>query len=320
MTRNLHMPASGEEISASWGRDVIAELRAQALTVVPPLMLARTPSGTTLRVKLPAAAAAAEEVPQPWSVSFTGAEAAFANCVYLQGGLLKTAEPEAYEVAGADGAIWLAAWLDTASGTAEIHEGGTLAEVTDAEISETPDIFKIPLYKITKKTSGSDVSLRVSLRYLSGIPALPAPPDGVSLQPAAEGKTQIYAWDNEDNGTASGISQVLKADPVTGKITASGSHDGYELLVRVGGAGGAVGYMPIGEGDGSDPESPDDKTCDQNQHPASGGGGAASEHENNEHSYSGDDVGHPGEGDNGTGGDTGNTQHPASDDCYTTAY
>jgi len=142
-------------------------------------------------------------------------------------------------------------------------------------------------------------------------------PDGISLENNADGKTQIMEWDGEENTTGNGISQILKADPESGELSAFGNSGRYELLCRVGGPGGPVGYMPIGEGDGSDPEDPNADECDQNTHPASGGGGGGEEEDSH---LADQDEEHPGEGDNGTGGDTGDTQHPASDDCYTTAY
>ncbi len=142
-------------------------------------------------------------------------------------------------------------------------------------------------------------------------------PDGISLENNGDGKLQIMEWDGTANGTANGISKLLKADPKSGELSAFGDSGRYELLCRVGGPGGPVGYMPIGEGDGSDPEDPNAAACDQNTHPASGGGGGGEE-EDDDHPQDEDEE-HPGEGDHGTGGDTGNTQHPAADDCYTTA-
>lgn len=177
----------------------------------------------------------------------------------------------------------------------------------------------VPIYKL-QKLAGSDVVVCLE-DYVHGVPCAVSVQvmDGISLENNADGKPQIMEWDGEENTTGNGISQILKADPESGELSAFGDSGRYELLCRVGGPGGPVGYMPIGEGDGSDPEDPNAAACDQNTHPASGGGGGGEEEEEDSHPADQDEE-HPGEGDNGTGGDTGNAQHPAADDCYTTAY
>ena len=256
----------------------------------------------------------------PWSYVLDHDAITFSNCVFMIGGIYYSSTVPEYTITGADGTIYLATWVNMDAGTCEIHEGADITDVTDATepaSTEAQNIFKLPLYEITKTTTGTVVRCKVNLRYFDSVPTLQAPPDGISLEMLGGGKDQIYGWNDIDNTTANGISQVLIADVDTGVISATGDGDTYELLCRVGGPGGPVGYMPIGEGDGSDPEDPNADGCDQNTHPASGGGGGGEE-EDDDHPQDQDEE-HPGEGDNGTGGDTGDSDHPAADDCYTTA-
>ena len=80
---------------------------------------------------------------------------------------------------------------------------------------------------------------------------------------------QIVGFDS-DNTTSKGISEVLVADPETGEITASGGSQ-YELIARVGGANGTIGFMPIGDGDGEDPSTTENDGCQHEDFPGSGG-------------------------------------------------
>ena len=132
---------------------------------------------------------------------------------------------------------------------------------------------------------------------------------------------QLFGFDS-DSVTGVGLSEIIKADTVTGKVSPESAAQKYQIVTRIKtGSGYMIGYMPFGEGDGDEDEMPDDEgaECDQNDHPGGGGGDGSAPEDADPHADGGDES-HPGEDGNGTDGDTGDGQHPAADDCYTTAY
>lgn len=132
------------------------------------------------------------------------------------------------------------------------------------------------------------------------------------------GWLQIYGFDAETIGP--GLLTLLKVDHPEGgdpELTSAGESDNIFLLgQRVNGDIRSVVRIPLSLEEANDPDSPGNEECDQNTHPASGGGGTDEEEDH----PADEDEEHPGEGEHGTDGDTGDSQHPAADDCYTTAY
>ena len=155
MARSLHMPAAGDGLSASWARDVVEELRAQSLSVLPPLALSRTPSGTTLRI-LPSAASVAISA-QTWDLSISGTTATCRRCLMMRSSIV--ALPAGYTLAtwmeveltatlgGSPG--WLCAKLATATNAI------TLAfENPPTVYDESSSYIYRPLYWLTKTATG----------------------------------------------------------------------------------------------------------------------------------------------------------------------
>ena len=71
--------------------------------------------------------------------------------------------------------------------------------------------------------------------------------------------------------TGVGLSEIIKADTVTGKVSPESAAQKYQIVTRIKtGSGYMIGYMPFGEGDGDEDEMPPDDDgaeCDQNDHP-----------------------------------------------------
>ena len=116
-------------------------------------------------VRASAEAAQAPAIPEPWDVSFVGAEATFSDCIVPRGPVTRFLAAIAYTVTGADGDIYLASRCNTNDLTVEIIEGATPGEVTDSEIPEDSPFIKRLLYRISKATSGGTVSCAVTADY-----------------------------------------------------------------------------------------------------------------------------------------------------------
>lgn len=98
-----------------------------------------------------------------WMYSISGAKVTFTNCVYMRGPITAVTIPAEYTVTGADGDVFLSVKINTETGTSELIEGETLALATDATVP-TDEFIKVPLLKMTKKTSVEDVvSLKVTM-------------------------------------------------------------------------------------------------------------------------------------------------------------
>lgn len=97
-----------------------------------------------------------------WMYSISGANVTFTNCVYMRGPVTAVAAPPAYTVSGADGDVFLSAKINTETGACEIIEAATLAQATDAALPED-EFVKVPLLKLTKKTTGEGWDASVSL-------------------------------------------------------------------------------------------------------------------------------------------------------------
>lgn len=69
--------------------------------------------------------------------------------------------------------------------------------------------------------------------------------------------TQLRGFTDADV-TAAGLSECIEVDPESGAVSAKSAGDKYQLVVRVTSSGGnVIGYMPLGTGDGDDPEPAD---------------------------------------------------------------
>lgn len=156
MTRNLHTPSAGEPVSAAWARGVVEDLRALRLQALPPLMLTRTPSGTTLRVASGPSAPAA--LPQAWDLSVDGATAACRRCLLMLSSVV--AVPEGFTPT-----TWMAETLTaTLSGSsgwlcARLHTGTKAIALVFADPPTEPDpdseYMYVPLYFMAASAAGA---------------------------------------------------------------------------------------------------------------------------------------------------------------------
>lgn len=129
---------------------------------------------------------------------------------------------------------------------------------------------------------------------------------------------QLFGFDS-DSVTGVGLSEIIKADVVTGKVNPESAAQKYQIVTRIKtGSGYMIGYMPFGEGDGEEDEMPDDEEaeCDQNDHPGDEdyGGGSDVAGGNGQTELPFELSHHPGDGDDGI-----TDEHPAKGDCYSTA-
>lgn len=97
-----------------------------------------------------------------WAYSISGAVVTFSNCVYMRGPITATTTPAAYTVTGSDGNVFISVKINTETGTSELIEGSTLAAATDQAVP-ADEFIKVPLLKLTKKTTGEGEDASVSL-------------------------------------------------------------------------------------------------------------------------------------------------------------
>jgi len=115
-------------------------------------------------------------------------------------------------------------------------------------------------------------------QYVAGqVIFAPRMPDTVSVEvQEVKGSAvwQLRGFDDLDDITSKGLSEVIKADPDTGEIEAMS--DSYDLVVRIRDASGQrVGYMPLDVGDGGDDGTGRGGECAHTTAPdgSDGGGG-----------------------------------------------
>jgi hypothetical protein len=111
-----------------------------------------------------------------------------------------------------------------------------------------------------------------------------APPDNASVEIAYDANgypiTQLYGF-NGDDSTGLGLAQCLEVDEATGAIKAKDESAQYRLVVQVvSDDGNVLGYMPLGEGDGSDPSAGAPSECGHDGAPGGGAGGGGGSDEN----------------------------------------
>jgi len=193
------------------------------------------------------------------------------------------------------------------------------ADVGEGE--EQPDSIDVVDGKLTLSDSGPgrmivrDSTTKLSLIVLANIGEVP--PDG-ELEASESrslnyksGKIQAYNFD-QDEQVSLGLQDCIEADPESGEITAINGGQ-YELIVRVKNNDGSVrsiGYMPLGESSGKDPEGTgeSDDGCSHDSAPdgSGGGGGGAGGGDAGEQQHDGE---HPGGG-NGADDDHTSNEHP----------
>lgn len=154
MSYNIREPMAGDALSASWGRDMTREIRAQRLSVAPPLTLTRTPTGTAIGLRRTGAGGYGT-TPRPWDVSFCGGVATLTNCCYMRGPVfvwLGTGTLDAAVTQADDGDTWMAAEIDTELGTVTVISGNAGDCVDAAPPAQDSVKVRIPLYILRATT------------------------------------------------------------------------------------------------------------------------------------------------------------------------
>ena len=162
MGRNLHMPQAGDAPSAAWARDLVAEVRAHRLMVLPPLALTRTPDGSTLRIigngaRRPADAAAE---PFDFTLAYTrdgdglinGATLTFTDCQIKRGTCYKFSSDLTHAMPALS-ACYVAVRLHTVSGVMDIISGANKADVVDTAADDESPYDKTLLYRFARSSS-----------------------------------------------------------------------------------------------------------------------------------------------------------------------
>ena len=187
------------------------------------------------------------------------------------------------EASGSDEDNWFDAWS-----TAQINAGTEAPqEALDAALC-----FCVADIDADKFTVRQHVTGQVMFR--SG------QPDDASLEiSSADGSPlwQIYGFDKDDT-VAKGLQDCLEVDPESGNVWAADGTDQYELLVRVKGSDGStrqIGYMPIGQSTGEDPDGTSNDGCQHSSFPGSGdagggGGGGGGENMGDERTFPGEST------------------------------
>lgn len=143
--RNLRIPRAGENLSASWARDVVEELRALRLSVLPPLALDRTPDGSSLRLRMPAASAtvprAAFDIKDLTTTSIT-----VTRCWYMrQSVAVFSADEPSATLSGTE--IIVSAKINKATGAVTLEAGEA---PYDTVPNKTAEYLRRPLYHLMR--------------------------------------------------------------------------------------------------------------------------------------------------------------------------
>ncbi len=125
-----------------------------------------------------------------------------------------------------------------------------------------------------------------------------------------KGILQVSHFHDDEKDSTLGIAKRLKADPETGKISAE-EDSGLMLLAR---KDGQIIYVPL-DGDGEDPEPPEDEAKDPCDHDKGGGkaGGVSADADEEEGPHGGDPAVAGGAGGVSPGSAT--DSHTGDDDC-----
>lgn len=128
---------------------------------------------------------------------------------------------------------------------------------------------------------------------------------------------QLTNFDKADT-TGKGITEILEADPESGRLNAKDGAEDYQAVVVYKGSGGErrIAYMPFGAGDGGDEDPDDNADCGVGDYPGEegggGGGGGGSEGTGDNES---DDY--PGDGADQNEGTDGDKEYPGkAEDCW----
>jgi hypothetical protein len=99
----------------------------------------------------PPGTGSADNVPKPWGIAFSGDDATCSDCIYMRGPVTLTPTVAALALALEDS--YIAAHIDLTDGTAELVEGASIVDVTDAAPLDDDTTYKMLLYHAVK-TSG----------------------------------------------------------------------------------------------------------------------------------------------------------------------
>ena len=149
------IPLPNEPVRADWAKDVVNCLRALRMSGGGRARVTQTPEGTTVFVAEVPRAREAGAVVGPWDVTFNGATASFTNCDWLIGPNTLLHADMTYTLAGANGEIYVAISVNTATGAITIIEGATKAAVTCQAQAENDPVAKRLLYRVRKSTTGT---------------------------------------------------------------------------------------------------------------------------------------------------------------------
>lgn len=149
----VRSPQSGERLSADWGRHVARELNASRLSVCPPLMLTRTPTGTTLRVRSHAPAAA--KIESCWNIAkLTLDTIELEHCHFMRGPITVLHEGEVSTSLSGIGEKIVVALINLKDHSITLFAGDAdiLLQTTPAEQSE---MYTLPLYMLDRTSADS---------------------------------------------------------------------------------------------------------------------------------------------------------------------
>lgn len=103
--------------------------------------------------------------PKPFDIAFSGAEFTLSNCTYRRMEITKTCSDINGEVTQ-DGDWYIAAWINSSTGSCMAQVGASIADVTDAASNPESDYYKVLLYKVTRSTDDDEnVSVAVTVDY-----------------------------------------------------------------------------------------------------------------------------------------------------------
>jgi hypothetical protein len=157
-------PTANTPVNAAWGRQLIDYIRSVTPIGSATIMGSRTPAGTIARLDpvIPRAAPALTAL--PWQITLRGDLADFTYCRYRRGPVTKVlADISSATITGTT-VSYVAAEINTATGSATILSSATETDVIDVEVPapENSNRIRIELYMLVRPVSGSgEWSVRV---------------------------------------------------------------------------------------------------------------------------------------------------------------